>query len=93
MHPSRQGISLLVWMVVFTFIITIVIALRFWAASIKRRPLRPDDYLIVIAFVSAAIAFQIIVRRSQNSVDKYAHDRIFGMVGHRQWPWCTYQYA
>ncbi len=51
---SHQGISLLVWMVVFTIIITTVVALRFLAARVKRRALRPDDYMIVVAYVSTA---------------------------------------
>ena len=50
---SRQGTSLLIWMVVFTIVITVVVYCRFLAARIQRRDLRPDDYLIVAAYVSA----------------------------------------
>ena len=54
MPLSRQGVSLSIWFVVFTIVITIVVVLRFQAARIKRRALRPDDYLIVVAYVSVA---------------------------------------
>lgn len=62
---SREGVSLLVWLVVFTVIITVVVAFRFWAASIKRRALRPDDYMIIVAYVSAASFFHLQVYRLQ----------------------------
>lgn len=51
---SREGISVLIWMVVFTILTTLVIAFRFWAVKIKDRPLRADDYMVVVAYVSVA---------------------------------------
>ena len=42
---------MLIWTIVFTILITVVVAFRFWAAWIKRRSLRPDDYFILLAFV------------------------------------------
>ena len=53
---SSQGVSLAIWFVVFTVIITVILALRFQAARIKRRAPRPGDYLIVIAYVSIALS-------------------------------------
>jgi tellurite resistance protein TehA-like permease len=54
MFLSRQGVSLIIWMAIFTIIITVVVMCRFWAVRIKKRPLRPDDHMIVVAYVSAA---------------------------------------
>lgn len=61
---SRQGISLLIWMVVFTIVITVVVICRFLAARIKKRDHRPDDYLIVAAYVSAEALFHLEMHRS-----------------------------
>ena len=48
---SHIGIQLVVWQAVFTVFITAILFLRFWAVRIKRRALRPDDYLVVLAYV------------------------------------------
>lgn len=52
MYLSKQGTKLTIWMAVFTVVITTIVGLRFIAANIKRRMLRPDDFMIVIAYVS-----------------------------------------
>ena len=48
---SRIGIDLIIWQAVFTVLITAVVICRFWAARIKRRALRIDDYLVVLSYV------------------------------------------
>jgi ABC-type arginine/histidine transport system permease subunit len=57
---SRQGITLTIWMCVFTVVITLVIALRFLAVRVKKRALRADDYMILVAYVSAAGCLSLV---------------------------------
>ena len=54
MLVSLEGISLVIWLVVFFTIITLILALRFEAARTKKRSIRVDDYLIIITYVSIA---------------------------------------
>ena len=44
----------MIWLIVFTILITVIIAFRFWAVRIKKRSLRPDDYMVVVAWVRTA---------------------------------------
>ena len=59
---SRPSISLMMWLIVFTILVTVIIALRFWAVRIKKRSLRLDDYMVVLAWTSAAAFFSVCVR-------------------------------
>ncbi|PWY96631.1 hypothetical protein BO94DRAFT_580460 [Aspergillus sclerotioniger CBS 115572] len=49
---SANGIKLLIWIVVFTVLTTLVLALRFWAIRLKRRSLKLHDYLVLLAYIS-----------------------------------------
>jgi len=51
---SEHGISLLIWIIVFTVVCTIVLFLRFWAARVQKRLFYPDDFMVVFAYVSVA---------------------------------------
>ena len=62
---SRAGTSLMIWLIVFTILVTVIIVFRFWAVRIKKRSLRPDDYMVVVAWVSAAGPLPVYVHRSQ----------------------------
>ncbi|PYI01928.1 hypothetical protein BO78DRAFT_326440 [Aspergillus sclerotiicarbonarius CBS 121057] len=49
---SANGIKLLIWMVVFTVLVTLVLGLRLWAIRVKRRSFKLHDYLIFLAYIS-----------------------------------------
>ncbi|RAL06173.1 uncharacterized protein BO80DRAFT_460417 [Aspergillus ibericus CBS 121593] len=49
---SANGIKLLIWMVVFTVLITLILGLRLWAIRVKRRSFKLHDYLILLAYIS-----------------------------------------
>ncbi len=52
---SSQGKSLTIWKIILTTIVTLIVALRFEAARIKRRTLRLDDYFLLVAYVGASL--------------------------------------
>ena len=80
---SRQGISLLIWTVVFTVAIPAIIICRFLAARIKKRALRPDDYMIVGAYVGADIPLPLVDALLVKTPDWHARFRMLYVVGHR----------
>lgn len=51
--PTKGGIDLLIWTIVFTIVDGLFVFLRFWAAHLIKRRIYADDYLIVFALVSA----------------------------------------
>ena len=87
---SKQGIALTIWMSVFTVVISIIMALRFFAIRIKKRLLRADDYMILVAYVSAADLRLSVYASLTSDPDCYARYGRSYVVGYCQWPWCTY---
>lgn len=63
---SRPGITLMIWLIVFTILVTVIIVLRFWALRIKKRSLRPDDYMVVVAWVSVMASLSMHICCSQD---------------------------
>ncbi|EAW15345.1 uncharacterized protein ACLA_060120 [Aspergillus clavatus NRRL 1] len=53
MAASLSGMSLAIWMIVFTGVTTLVMALRLWAIHITRKGFQLSDYAILVAYVSA----------------------------------------
>lgn len=55
---SPHGRDLLVWIAVFTTINLVAVGLRFYiVARVKKRPLRTDDFLILLS-VSSMLAME-----------------------------------
>ena len=73
MAVSRLGVSLIVWMGVWTVILTAVLACRFWSLKIKRRALRVDDLLVVLSYVSEIVRKIILFL---NLVDTWLNVRL-----------------
>jgi hypothetical protein len=58
MAVSPNGVQLSIWMAVFTFLTSVVIALRIWAIHLTRKSLQLHDYFVIIAHVCiGAIAY------------------------------------
>lgn len=51
MAVSPDGVQLSIWMAVFTFITSVVIALRIWAIRLTRKSLQLHDYFVIVAHV------------------------------------------
>lgn len=51
MAVSPNGVQLSIWMAVFTFITSVVIALRIWAIHLTRKSLQLHDYFVIVAHV------------------------------------------
>lgn len=51
MAVSPNGVQLSIWMAVFTFLTSVVIALRVWAIHLTRKSLQLHDYFVIIAHV------------------------------------------
>lgn len=51
MAVSPNGVQLSIWMAVFTFLTSVVIALRIWAIHLTRKSLQLHDYFVIIAHV------------------------------------------
>lgn len=51
MKISSNGVQLSIWMAVFTFITSVVIALRLWALHLTRKRLQLHDYFVIVAHV------------------------------------------
>lgn len=60
MSAGTRGIVLLEWMVSFTVICAIMLFLRFWAASLQKRKIYADDWMVLIAFVSTSLTSEPI---------------------------------
>ena len=52
MAVSPNGVQLSIWMAVFTFLTSVVIALRIWAIHLTRKNLQLHDYFVIVAHVS-----------------------------------------
>lgn len=61
MAVSPNGIQLSIWMAVFTFLTSVVIALRIWAIRLTRKSLQLHDYFVIIAHVSTRVIPMIYV--------------------------------
>lgn len=51
MAVSPNGVQLSIWMAVFTFLTSVVIALRIWAIHLTRKSLQLHDYFVITAHV------------------------------------------
>lgn len=51
MAVSPNGVQLSIWMAVFTFITSVVIALRIWAIHLTHKSLQLHDYFVIVAHV------------------------------------------
>lgn len=51
MAVSPNGVQLSIWMAVFTFLASVVIALRIWAIHLTRKSLQLHDYFVITAHV------------------------------------------
>ena len=60
---NRRGVELLVIAVVILLLATLAVALRFVSRRIKRVRWAADDYMIIVALVSASI-FQVRLRKT-----------------------------
>lgn len=58
MLVSTKGLCLIIWMAVFTSIITLSLVLRIAAARIKKRDVRVDDWTICAAYVNSLCYFE-----------------------------------
>jgi hypothetical protein len=87
---SRGGITLAVWIAVFTVLTSIVIGLRLWAIRLTKRAFRPDDYMVFFAYVSK-MCISLYLRPSlTRNLDLYAHVGGCYMVGDREWSRCAH---
>lgn len=55
MGAGARGIALLEWMVIFTVICGIVLLLRWWSATLQKRNMYADDWMVLIAYVSETL--------------------------------------
>lgn len=51
--PTSYEVAHVVTLLVFTFLATVAVALRFWARRIQKQALALNDYLIVLGLVSS----------------------------------------
>lgn len=86
---NRQGINLIVWLVVFFVIITSVLALRFVAARINRRSLRIDDCLILVTYARIARHPPSVAAQLTVTTDQLTCFGWIDLLGRCQRPRCT----
>lgn len=84
---SSQGVSLLVWIAVFTPVTTIIIILRLLAAKIKKRTMRLDDWTIMGAYVSWILGSN---HPLNTATDQYTCDGRHSGLGYFLRAWCAH---
>ncbi|KAF7957204.1 hypothetical protein EAE96_002795 [Botrytis aclada] len=52
MATTERGKTVIVWLIVFTILVTLSMIGRFWARRIQRRKLSLDDFFVVFAFLN-----------------------------------------
>ena len=88
MFRSANGVMLMIWMIVFTVLCPLVLALRFWAIKLTNRALRVDDCLVVFAFVCPNLRLQVHVL--SDLPGEHNHNGSWWLLGHRQRAGCTH---
>ncbi|KAJ3952195.1 hypothetical protein N0V92_011372 [Colletotrichum tropicale] len=71
---GSRGIGLLVWIVVFTVIDAVALALRFWAGRIMRRGFYWDDGMIGFAFANIIALQGVVVWAIYNGLGKHTNE-------------------
>ncbi|KAI4858537.1 hypothetical protein F4820DRAFT_442286 [Hypoxylon rubiginosum] len=59
--PTKGGIDLLIWTIVFTIVDGLFVFLRFWAAHLIKRRIYADDYLIVFALINSLALEGVVI--------------------------------
>ncbi|KAI1505904.1 hypothetical protein F5X99DRAFT_174860 [Biscogniauxia marginata] len=78
---TSRGRDMAVWLSVFTFIILVSLALRFYVLSrVKRRRLRADDYLIVVSVCSLIANDGIVIWEIMNALGAHTAELPWDVV-------------
>ncbi|KZL64382.1 integral membrane protein, partial [Colletotrichum incanum] len=71
---GTRGISLLIWIVVFTIVDASVLCLRAWSAKIMRRSFYWDDGMIIFAFANLVALEGVVIWAIYNGLGKHTNE-------------------
>ncbi|KDN63677.1 putative integral membrane protein [Colletotrichum sublineola] len=71
---GARGISLLIWIVVFTTIDASILCLRAWSAKLMRRPFYWDDGMIIFAFANVVALEGVVIWAIYNGLGKHTNE-------------------
>ncbi|KAE8151238.1 hypothetical protein BDV25DRAFT_97553 [Aspergillus avenaceus] len=81
MGATPDGISLMIWMIVFTCLTTIVVGLRIWSAHLTGKGLQIHDYLVIVAYLSVAAQAGVGWWAIANGLGGHTKDRTQKEIG------------